>query len=170
MAVINRVARGILSLLDAKTGGNLPNDLGQVIQGGIDFTPFLLADIGLSGEQTTQSASVANIGGTRAQVDVPPGETWAVVAVSCTVVAPIAGGTFRICPAVRAAGSLTGFVNMTTVEGAYNMVVGESTINAVTLSQPWFLNSGGALACRIANAFGAAANVTTDVAFYRLNA
>lgn len=83
MAVVNRVARGFLSFFDAKTGGNLPNDIAREVSPGIEMWPFYAADIPI-----TQSLAVnVGINGqfVGATITIPDTETWIVYDIGCRV-------------------------------------------------------------------------------------
>lgn len=74
MAVVNRVPRGLLGLLDAKTQGQTPGDTVGVLSPVIDLTPNYLADIPFS---TAQASDIGFVTGTNfGVVEVPAGELW----------------------------------------------------------------------------------------------
>ena len=74
MGTINRVPRGLLGLLDAKTGGRTPPDTTGVLSPVIDLTPNYLSDIPFEVAQTAAVVSAAQT--VVALVTVPAGELW----------------------------------------------------------------------------------------------
>lgn len=85
MAEINRVPRGFLGVLDAKTGGRSPAQMSPVLGPSIDMTPWYLADIPL--QRAVGSDSAPNIVSPSlfCSVLIPPTELWAVYGIAISV-------------------------------------------------------------------------------------
>ena len=80
MATINRVPRGLLALLDAKTLGRTPPDLEDRVRGMLDLTELYAGDVPLL--TTAAVEGTLTVGGNFAPVTVPAGELWWVYCVS----------------------------------------------------------------------------------------
>lgn len=95
MSIINRVPRGLQSLLDSKSLGVNPTELLQTVSPTVDLSAWWYADKPLNG---TSSAIVAGAIGTQATVTVPSGELWGVQNVTGEYLSAAAGNypTFRI--------------------------------------------------------------------------
>lgn len=173
MAVINRVGRGVLSLLDAKTGGDLPFDLERRVSPGLDMTDFYLADLVLEGESTTQTGvgTAPQIGTSQALVEVPAGELWAVKAASVQlIVATVGGANYQTAVTISAPGSLTGFVPISELTPVPNtgIVSQEQTLQTVTWESPLLCGSGCQFGGLVPRFWPAVATLSTSVLFYRM--
>jgi len=84
MSTISGFPIGFLSLLESKTFGNNPNQVGDVLLPTVD-----IGDLFLTTKQTAHVQGVAApANGPNAGIFVPPGEVWRIHA----------GGMFAICP------------------------------------------------------------------------
>lgn len=77
MGTINRIPRGLLSLLDSQTQGQNPDSMGDVIAPVTDLGDLLASAKGTSTEQNTAS-NVLVISAGQAPIVVPQGEIWLV--------------------------------------------------------------------------------------------
>lgn len=81
MGAINRVPRGLLPLLDAKTMGQTPPDLASVVQPTLELFELYAADIPFEVTAATDTSTPV-AGGLLAPVTVPAGEVWLVYGAS----------------------------------------------------------------------------------------
>lgn len=104
MAVINRVPKGLLSLLDAKTLGRTPANVEPEVSVGIDATPMYFADIPLEVEFDIATGITAL--GVPVSVTIPAGQTWLVYELSLRCTNLVVGAT-DVCfaPAYSIAGN-----------------------------------------------------------------
>ena len=98
MAEINRVPRGLLGLLDAKTGGRTPQNADQNLRFGLEQLPFYLAD--LPQRTATDQDTPVTTSGAHNTIEIPAGELWFVysMTVDCAALAgifPVFGGLIR---------------------------------------------------------------------------
>jgi len=143
MATINRVPQGLLSLLDAKTGGNTPPDTANNLQPVLEQLQFYLASIPMQAGQAT-----GNTGGldsiTVASVEIPSGELWAVYGVSVQSLTVAGSGVVGITPTVFTA-DLDGLPNVIChlqTQATTNTGLGQSISNGVSYAQPVFYGAG----------------------------
>jgi len=73
MGIVNRYAKGLLSILDSQTQGDTPSSMGDVIAPTFDISQYLLASKGYELKQTT---SVFIALGQQVEAPVPAGEMW----------------------------------------------------------------------------------------------
>lgn len=78
MPSINRIPKGLQSLLDFKSLGKNPSFMDDSIDGSIDLTDFFYSDVGLEATFGTQNIDSTDVGTLAATVTVPAGETWAI--------------------------------------------------------------------------------------------
>lgn len=83
MAVINRVPRGLLPLLDAKTGGQTPKEFSGQLTPVLDLYENYSADIQFELE-TQNNNAVLVLGSLNLPVTVPEGEQWLVYSASAS--------------------------------------------------------------------------------------
>jgi hypothetical protein len=87
MSVINRVPKGFLGLLDAKTQGNTPAEPIGLLSPVLDLTDNYLADLQLQTAVASGTFGSGDIGTNINEVEVPAGQLWYVYGVSGEVVA-----------------------------------------------------------------------------------
>jgi len=87
--VINRTLQGLLSILDAKTRGVLPNELEDKVRLVLDSQPFY--DLGAVTAFTAATVNITASGTTGSIVVVPPGEYWFPFTVSTVAINQFAG-------------------------------------------------------------------------------
>lgn len=73
MGIVNRYAKGLLSILDSQTQGDTPSSMGDVIAPTFDISEYLLASKGYEFKQTT---SIFVALGQVVEAPVPAGEMW----------------------------------------------------------------------------------------------
>jgi len=163
MAVVNRVPRGLLGLLDAKTQGQTPADTNGVLSPVIDLTPNYLADIPL---QVAQANNVGNAVGTLyGTVTVPNGELWYVYVVATEGIAT-AAGAMNVIPVLVAAASGVLSVPLQKMEaglGAY--AAAESQTSVATFPDALLVGPGTRFATRVTNPGGGNISMTTSVVY-----
>lgn len=146
MAAINRVPKGFLGILDAKTGGRTPAEPLGALAPTMDLTPNYLADIPLEVVQASTGAAVLALQFV-APVTVPAGELWYVYAVSVEIVGTAANWAVGV-PALS--GPTDGGVTNVSlavppiVETAPAGVV-HQLITGVKFDSPLLLSSGSVL-------------------------
>ena len=86
MAVINRVPRGFLGLLDAKTLGRSPDDVLPDVRGVVDLTSFYLDDIPMRVEEA-EDLSGNTSPGAYCPITVPNTEAWYVYVIGAVCIA-----------------------------------------------------------------------------------
>ena len=94
MAVINRVPRGLLPLLDAKTQGRTPTDTADFVQPTLELGENYAADIPFEVEQGGVFAQPA-LGSFVVPISVPEGEQWLVYVHSSRLVYGSTSQTLR---------------------------------------------------------------------------
>lgn len=169
MSTINRVPVGLQSLLDSKTLGENPSDLGQVVSPTIDLTTFLLSGRGLniSDETTLAVAADTNAG----IIEVPLGKIWIIYCVSATSTALTAGATIEASPRID---KILGDVNATQVlasEPQFGTTYAIGSVLFVTtgwLATPIVLRNTNRIYSAARNV-GGSWNVTTAICYYELD-
>lgn len=121
---INRVPTGLLALLGSKVAGRSPANMLEVVQPGIDFTPFYLAG---AMEWQVATVNVAAVGRALSTLVVPQNELWFVHLFTVTCGAGLgAGQAIQIAPAI----------NVTVTGVDRNLQVGEYSTLGATGDQP----------------------------------
>jgi hypothetical protein len=77
MGIVNRYARGLLSLLDSQTQGDTPSSMSDVIAPTMDLSELMFAAKGLEVTVVTETAAPSSLG-LFAVNRVPAGEMWVV--------------------------------------------------------------------------------------------
>lgn len=171
MSIVNRVPKGWLGLLDAKTQGQTPKDPIQQLAPVMDLTPNYLADIPLETTAALESASAADIGTNIAIVTVPPGELWYVYGVSGEAVAPSSTLKLVFGVVLVAASGLGNHwiaepqinnVSVTGVDLPYLQF--ESYVVAEWFTTPFLASAGSAFAIRQTRLWSTTSVATTSVA------
>ena len=85
MGVINRLPKGLLGLLDSKTGGKTPADTDPRLQQVLDLTANYLADIPFEIAQNSQNTTLAT-GQNYAEIVVPDFSLWYVYQIESRIV------------------------------------------------------------------------------------
>jgi len=149
MGQINRVPRGLLGLLDAKTGGRTPPETTGVLSPVIDLTPNYLADIPFEIAQASSPAAALTPGTNYGIVTVPAGELWYVYQVSAQIIANGAGDALDCFPVLVAP---SGVVPVPLVNGTTSGF-GSASANAlenvpcgVTFAYPLLVGPGSRIA------------------------
>lgn len=170
MGVINRTARGLLSLLDSQTQGVVPGSLGEVIAPVMSMEPFIY---GARGMEVLENAATVTVVGFTAGITVPAGETWHVWGiVSQAITLDALTTACRVSPAWRQSAAQSYF-NLQESGAAQALVAGVG----VVVSHAWFgkwmpliLNQGASITSNVQNLAtgGIGVSVQTQVAFFRL--
>lgn len=97
---INRLAAGMLGLLDIKSMGDTPSSLGSLLQPSLDFTEFYR----WQGRQWQASASfnAAAVGGVNSTLAVPERKLWIVESFMCSTPVLGAGQALQLAPMIFA--------------------------------------------------------------------
>lgn len=161
MGMINRVPKGLLGVLDAKTLGRTPEDLAPVVTGVMDLTAYYENDI----PQTIVSASDAAVAavGDFAPITVPEGELWLVYAVS-SIVAAQAAGDALFCQPIYFDG--TGQVTLANIQGAFNgsaIGAGEQNSATAVFERPFRASSSDQFLTKYPRSVGLNVTVSTSV-------
>lgn len=165
MTAINRVPRGLQSLLDTKSKGVNPSDLGQVISPIVDLGNLFYADLILR----TATANQINpgVGAFAAPVAVPAGETWAVRSWGFTVIRTGGTGIAAIHGALLV--PLGALVHPVTDDLSRNLTaVNNSLTVGKVFTDPVLVSNGASVGCVLGEIAGAGHTVVTSVAYYRL--
>jgi len=172
VAIVNRVPRGFLALLDAKTGGNTPSVLSGGLQPTLEMLELYTADIPMEVVQTTVAASTAAVGSSLADVTVPAGEQWLVYGGSAESRYSASAVSTRVSFSFRPASSLS---NVVALQNDTQGNLSGGVANQVQLApwnpnRPWMVRSGSTFSTRIwTGAYGAGnATYVTSVMFRRL--
>ena len=161
MAVINRVPRGLLGLLDAKTSGNTPGTFREDLQPVIDLTDYYETDIPQAVIVETDNA--VNTAGFHAGVVVPDGELWLVYAVSSTVAAQQNNDVMFSNPVYD---DNLSSVALAPTSGPFNglsSLAGEIAQNGVTFNEPLRALPGNRFLTNLYRNVGLNVTVTTAV-------
>lgn len=172
MAVVNRVAKGLLGILDAKTGGQLPSGLSGELTGGIEMLDLYLADIPLEGEDVAGFLGSGDLFVFSNPVTVPNGELWAVKSVSTTVVASSGSADWEALPAVEivSRGALFNFQFLASFQGTNNsFAIGEGNVQQRWFERPFFATAGTRFGSVPIRSFPGNAATTTQVVFHRIS-
>ena len=167
MSIINRVPRGLQSLLDSKSLGVNPTELMQTVSPTVDLAYFWYADKPLLG---AFASTVGGAIGTSASVTIPNGELWAVVNVAGECLSAAAADNPRFSLRVRG-GFASAIANtlaesspyITPAAGANETFrVGWTSVN------PWLLGPGTNFDVFAGKAVNAGCTFTIRVAYYQL--
>jgi len=162
MGAVNRVPRGFLGLLDAKTQGKTPADTTGFVSPVIDLTPNYLADIPIQVEQASQVGNT--VGTLYGTVTVPNGELWYVYFVTSEGIATAAGALNVIPVLVTSSGTLS--VPLEKMEaGLGSYAATESMVSVATFPDGFLLGPGTRFATRITNPGGANISMITSVVY-----
>lgn len=159
MAVINRVPRGWLGTLDAKTGGNTPREPLQNLTPTFDMTANYLADIPLEISQGQSAGAVAWVS-FDATLTVPATELWYVYGVMSELTNTATNYAIGI-PAVRTAfdGGGTAVVGMTTMQSDFAPNTNEFDLNSWFSSEPFLAGAGTTFGIWVQRSVGTGASV-----------
>lgn len=167
MSIVNRVPRGLQSLLDSKSLGVNPTELLQTISPVVDLAPFWYADKPLLGASGT---AVGGAVGTLATTTVPAGELWGVVNVSGQAVAAAAADVLRFYIRIRG-GFASGIAATLAATTSFGPVAGanESENLGWTTAVPLLLGPGTSFDVFNERAVNAGTAWTVRVAYYSLS-
>lgn len=148
MAVVNRVPRGLLGLLDAKTQGQTPSDTTGVLSPVIDLTPNYLADIPFD---VGQASDISNtVGLNLGVVTVPAGELWYVYAISSEQISAGAGTSGAIATVLNVPTAALSMVLATSfAPSVVPYGAGNSNAAFVNFPNPILLGPGAQIASRV---------------------
>ena len=151
MAVVNRVPRGLLGLLDAKTQGQTPADTTGVLSPVIDLTANYLADLVLETGQASSNATLV-AGQNYGVVTVPDAELWYIYHVTSQIIADSSGDSLDCSPVlVTPSGVVPVFLcnslsrGFSTSSGA----VGDTLPSGVTYGNPLLVGPGTRFATQV---------------------
>ena len=174
---INTVPQGLQSLLNSQSLGVNPNTLNQDIRPTVDLTPFLFGNKILSA--TTATTTGVNAKGTYAEIKVPPGSLWLVIAVESRATLSAGTGTPTLIfqPYLTSLGAGANFAISLAPPGSdfyfgFQAVADETRIATGVLPQPLALRSPAELATRVGGvqlATGGTWSISTTVLYYELN-
>lgn len=163
MAVVNRVPRGLLGLLDAKTQGQTPKDTLPDLQPSIDLTDNYVADLPLQAEQGT--AITSSVATTQAVVEVPAGQLWYVFCVTTQSVSTGANRDGIAVPVLRSPVSGGLQIPLETVYFTpQTLALGESHVVSRVFGKPWLVGPGTEFGSVILHTNGQL-SLTTSVVF-----
>lgn len=167
MSIINRVPKGWLGILDAKTQGQTPKDPLTQLTPSMDLTPNYLADIPLQiGFNQTSAAVLAFT--FVAPVEVPAGELWYVYACGCEFVNAGAGYSNGV---IAVSGPVDGGVTVCPLFTNQSWDAAPqggnwTTLLGITYPTPLLLSSGSVLGILVGQQVGTgASNGRTKVAY-----
>jgi hypothetical protein len=86
MARINRVPRGLLSLLGTKSLGRTPQEIDESVRGVVDLTQFYLSDKTLVSAAAAEVLITPSVGTVHAINTIPNGEAWFVYNITTKLV------------------------------------------------------------------------------------
>jgi len=164
---IQRVARGLLSLLDMKGGGVLPPELAGQIVATVNAEQYFAAD-----SLTTLGNSLALAGAIGDTVyvlgtGVPEGEVWRVLAISSRTSAWTLAGAKAIGVGVQYQGQPMQLLGV----GQATVIAGDQLGVVSNLSEPFILTSGAFVGATILqNGGGGTCTLDTRLLFHRLRA
>ena len=154
MGNINRVAKGLLSLLDSQTQGSTPDDLSKTTVPTIAQETFLVAARGITVETVT-FAGVNAPGFSSTLFLVPAGEMWLLLSASLIAYASVnsAGKTFRgniFIHRGSGAGSMFQYITQTDNADAVALI-SESSVCSINFPMPGFpIQSGDGIGFDVA--------------------
>lgn len=174
MSVINRVPKGFLSTLDAKTGGRTPANTAEVLSPTIDLTDYYLSDLTLQGASATKNLAIGDVQTFETPVTVPAGELWLVKFVSVSWVAlGAATNAWFLSPAILAQTNGTNVQRVGPSTGTGPLAgtaIGSGITSAVQFERPFFLRAGAQVGIWVDGAQAGAGVVSfTEVSYYRLD-
>jgi hypothetical protein len=150
VAILQSIPTGFLSLLGIKTGSN-PNQSADFVQPVLSLDTFYLATSIDMGQALT--ALNTNVGD-RAELTIPSGQAWRVLALSSLILVPSAPAIIRLTTAIvnptlpNAVGVLPGFdVNIAAAN--------DTAENGIALPQPIVFPTGTIFRTELMNDLGA---------------
>lgn len=167
MSQINRVPKGFLSLLEAKTQGRTPATVVPQLSPTIDLSQFYLNDVQLQlrGTSDTTVDSIGDYG----SVQVPDGEAWLVYSISCICTLLSSAWTVNASAAIEIPSGLgrmyfsnPGFIPTLNI-------VGQELSRSKYFDTPLFLSSGATMFLRNHAAIGFSQRVDTSVIYKKLD-
>ena len=172
MAIINRVPRTLLPLLDAKTLGNTPKQIADVVSPILDLSEMYAADIPYAVAENFSTGQPA-LGSLIAPVTVPAGETWLVYAVSNRFVAT-GNQTVVLGISFDTSSDNSAVVHLSRVSAAQfgGYTIGQSDIATWQPARPWIVSAGSSFESLVLSGTFAGVDVTirTTVLHRRLSA
>lgn len=167
MAIINRVPKGFLGLLDSKTQGRTPGASQGDLQPVVDLTQFYTADLPLKTTVATGSFGSGSIGTLINTVTVPAGELWIVNGVSAAVVVPAAGGLgYEYELAVDTNTGFGAHWLTSVTQSLSGLAQFEQTVRALVFSPLAFYGAGTSFGIWQTRLWPAASSATTSVLHY----
>jgi len=167
VSIINRVPRGWLGTLDAKTQGRTPREPLTNLTPTFDMTPNYLPDIPLQVGQG-QSAGAVVFVSFDATITVPATELWYVYGVMSELTNTATNYAIGI-PAVRTAfdGGGTAVVGMTTMQSDFAPNTAEFDLNSWFSESPFLAGSGTTFGIWVQRSVGTGASVGRTRVLYR---
>lgn len=173
MGIINRVPRGLLSLLDSQTQGKNPDSFGEVIAPTFDMVNLFAMSKGFESIQSTSVPLLVPTSGV-AFVTVPVSEVWLVRTVTTQINTLDAGGTGASCACTFRQSSSAGTQVTLAYTGLQSLFQLTANTRATFNAQvPLVVTGGNIFASDICNVSGAPAlgfTAQTVVEFCRLQA
>ena len=171
MAKIQRVASGLLSLIDNRATRETPNELLQTVQPSLDMRAFYEQNVGVEAAQVVQGTVAAT--GVAANLTIPDGELWSVYTINAYAFTPTAAAD--ICVGIE----LTGLPGVPVTPGLFiaennalnlNTWAAFPTYNAVYNNpQGLLLRAGTNIACNVLRYEAATWTTRITVMFAQLN-
>lgn len=148
MAIINRVPKGFLGLLDAKTLGETPSETTGMLQPTVDLRKFYEFDLPLRDATATETGSFI---GEFARVTVPDGEAWLVHVITAKATA-LASTSPYLSVRLGGPGVSQADVNQ---QRSGSLAVGEAVISDINFGgEGRLFTSGSFFACLNSNTIG----------------
>lgn len=180
MGAVNRFAQGLLGLLQTKSLGRLPSEASDLLQLTVDATPFYMAGLSMVAARATQTVGASFIG-QGALLEVPAGETWAVIAIDSRFNHDTGGEFSRVVPEIAqipfspTASDVSTPLNVAL--SPYHMLDTELALGVATdegagilFPQPLIVRAPVIFASRVCEIVTASSNVlSTTVAYYQLD-
>lgn len=171
MGTINRVPKGLLPLLDAKTLGRTPSESLDVLQPTLELGSFYATDIPY--QIGVNFSLVVDAVGSYAPVTVPDGKLWMVYNVGYVFTALAAGGGrvqgwIRFRPSSAAIGVPFG-ESLQVGTGLQIAGIGESVAKSQTFESPFMAPSGSVFELQNGEAIGNNARADVYVLYRELS-
>jgi hypothetical protein len=162
---IQRIPRGLLSLLDMKSAaGQTPAELAGFIQGTVDLEAYYLSDQLTSLEATVAAAAV----GSTATITVTDGEVWRIIGLSMSADAGIAATVVNAALGVQPAGAPQPVIVLPSMIGTF--AANGDRLQSGLMFPPFVLGPGGRITAGCQNVPAAGYTLRVRALFHRLPA
>ena len=166
MAIINRVANGLLGLLDTKSQGRTPGEIEDIVRPTLDLEKYYAAAKGL--EQATVIAGTGAPGPIQGP-QIPDGERWLVYGVTALGIQSVAVGDVQIGLSLdNVIGS--GIARMGIADGEYvfNVALGASVQVSIVFPVPLILQPPVRFNCEVNTITAGTTTLFISAMFVRL--